>query len=104
MKDHADGDVVDPRLVPQDQLFERGTVAVPGLFHQFSIRNAALGHLAEGIEHESPPCSNDIGMSVWTSPGDLDTGDGAAVTARPRESGNRFAGRFHAMSIATCMY
>ena len=30
LKDHADGDVVNPRLMPQDQLLQRRSVAVSG--------------------------------------------------------------------------
>ena len=51
LKDHADGDVVNPRLMPQDQLLERGAVTVPGLFDQLGVSGTALGDLGEGVEH-----------------------------------------------------
>ena len=55
LEDHADGDVVDPRLVPQDQLLQRGSVAILGLLDQSGIRRIVLGDLAEGVEHGSAP-------------------------------------------------
>nr|WP_246522850.1 hypothetical protein [Gemmata palustris] len=43
LKDHADGDVVHPRLVTQDQLLERGTVAALA----FSTSSISVGPLAD---------------------------------------------------------
>ena len=73
-EDHADGDVVDPRLVPQDQLLQRGAVAVLGPFHQFGICRATIVVLGEGIEHASSPCPSgtDI-VGAGAGPGHLDT-------------------------------
>src|SRR5262249_54404131 len=52
---HADGDVVNPGLVPQDQALQRGTVAAAGLFDQFGVRGVAPGDLGKGVEHDSSP-------------------------------------------------
>ena len=49
LKDHADGDVVDPRLMPQDQLLQRRSVAVGGPCHQLGVFSFAIPDLREGI-------------------------------------------------------
>src|SRR5207249_8820404 len=41
VEDHADGDVVNPRLMPKDQLLQRGAVAALGLLDQLSVRGTA---------------------------------------------------------------
>ena len=57
LEDHADGNVVDPCLVPQDQLLQRGPVAVLGLLDQLGIRGIVGSDLGERIEHGSAPLS-----------------------------------------------
>jgi hypothetical protein len=57
LKNHADGNVVDPRLMPQNQFLQRGPIAVLGLVNQVGIRSIAVNGLGEGIEHHSAPWS-----------------------------------------------
>ena len=49
LKDHADGDVVDPRLMPQDQLLQRGAVAVLGLLDQLQPSTSFSATSANGL-------------------------------------------------------
>jgi hypothetical protein len=37
LKDHANGDVVDPRLMPQDQLLQGGSIALGGPSYQLGV-------------------------------------------------------------------
>src|ERR1700756_5435427 len=69
--------IVNPRLVPQDQLFQRGAFAVLGSFHQFGICRTTIIVLGEGIKHASSPCpcGTDV-VGAGASPGHLDTVDG----------------------------
>src|SRR3954469_18845700 len=59
-KDHADSDVVDPRLVPQDQLFQRRPVAADGLLDQSGIGRNVLSDFGEGIDHGPAPFSGQL--------------------------------------------
>jgi hypothetical protein len=43
--------------MPQDQLLQRGTVAVLDLLDQVDIGHIAIGNLGEGVDHESAPLS-----------------------------------------------
>ena len=49
LKHHADGDVVAPRLMPQNQLFQRRSVAPGGPCHQFGVFSFAILDIREGI-------------------------------------------------------
>jgi hypothetical protein len=55
LKDHADGNVVDPRLMPQDEFLQGGSIAALGLLHQVGIGRVAVNDLGEGVEHRSAP-------------------------------------------------
>ncbi len=105
-EDHANRDIVNPRLVSQDQLFQRGAVAVLGLLHQLGIHRTALGDLVEGIEHQSSPCSNSKAIiDVGATFGHLDTVDMANVTGLDLLIGDRLARHFPALppEVVTCM-
>jgi hypothetical protein len=55
VENHPDCDVVNPRLVSQNQLLKRGTVAILGLFDQRGIRRMVLDNLAEWVERVRLP-------------------------------------------------
>ena len=55
LEDHADGDVVNPRLVPQDQLLQRRPVAAVRLRDQIGILGIVFSDFGEGVEHGSAP-------------------------------------------------
>ena len=51
LEDHADGDVVDPRLVPQDQLLQRGAVAACRPPHKLDVVSIAILDCRKRIVH-----------------------------------------------------
>jgi hypothetical protein len=51
LEDHAQGDVVDPRLVPQDQRLQRLATTVPCLPDKLAVVRVACD-FREGIEHD----------------------------------------------------
>ena len=59
VEDHADGDVVDPRLMPQNQLFQGLTAAVLGLLDQVGICRF-IDDLGKGIVHRRIPRSEHL--------------------------------------------
>lgn len=73
VKDHADGDVVDPRLVPEHKLLERLTTPLPGLFDEVGI-GRFIGDFGEGIVHCEIPRTGtgsqfSMGFTAWTHKG-----------------------------------
>ena len=52
LENHPDGDVVNPRLMPQDQLFQRRSVAALGSCHQLDILIFVAGDFGKGIGHD----------------------------------------------------
>jgi hypothetical protein len=54
VKDHANGDVENPRLMPQDELLERVPIAAFGLRDQVGVLGTAFGDLAERVVHGRP--------------------------------------------------
>src|SRR5437868_5536606 len=81
LENHANRYVVDPRLMPQNQLFQRGAVAVLGLLDQIGIRLIALGDLGEGVEHDSAPWSKGIDiLDGWNNVPSLGHDGMASVT------------------------
>ena len=55
MKYHANGDVVDPGLMPQYQLLQRDAVAVLGLCDQLVVGGIGVDNLSERIKHGISP-------------------------------------------------
>src|SRR5262249_39375787 len=70
-EDHAHGDVVNPRLVPQYQALQRGAVTAFGLFDQLGVAGIALGDLGEGVEHQSAPWP--AGVDILPERGDVES-------------------------------
>jgi len=55
LKDHADGDVVDPRLMSQDEFLERDAITTLGTGHQGRIGRIAVNDFRKRVEHGSAP-------------------------------------------------
>src|SRR5262249_9103703 len=52
---HSQDDVIDPRLVAPDQLFERRAAAGLSVTNKLSLLGVSIGVIGKGVHHASPP-------------------------------------------------